>query len=1158
MGFLPAAKVEEIEPSGESMGQIASLPFVGRERERQELIQTLQDAIAGRGRLLLISGEAGVGKTRLCDEVAAVARAGGVRVAWGPCWEAGGARPYWPWVQIIRSCTNKDNQIADDGRYLAAIVRGIFGETASGAEAVPNKVQPPPAEPAEAQAERFQLFDHLARFIKDIAVQVPLLVIIDDLHVADLESVLLTRFLARGIRDARIVVLVTYRESEVRLSPTMAPLVGDLAREGTSFALRGLAEEEIRKFVELSEHKKPEETLVRALYRTTDGNPFFLTEIMRLLAAEGRLSSAWPGPRETLVVPSTIRSAILRRLEPLSETARQVLRVASLVGREFDAALLEGPCKVTGEQLMALTAEAIKLELLSEVAAFPSRFRFSHFLVTDTLKEEISSGERKRFHLEIADSLAARHAENGDEDHLAEIAQHYFEALPIAPASTAVEYTRRAAAHAMSSLAHEEAARLYTRALKAADLMTTRNQVLRCELLLELGEAQCLALEYELVKQTFTEAAAAARATKRPDYLARAALGCAMLGFDATDPNIVAILKEALAVSGDHASALRGALLSRLAEEIRWTAPHKETNALVNEAVSIARQIDDPARLGEALFIKYMVLRDAPDGGPAAVEERLALITEVANIAETNGLRRLLLRAHYNRGEVLLELNEAPQIYAVIETIRCIPDPLRLGTQGMSYREIVDVIDAMRALMEGRIADGESLASRALPVGSRRPDDIANQTFLAQIFLARREQGRLSELDGLLTTLAAQHPELPIVRCGCACCHAEDGNLALARAEFDSLAADDFAQVRRDHQWLACMGYLVETCAALNDSLRAESLYRKLLPYSSRNVAIAFLCYLGPVSYYLGLLASTMKSFDDATRHFDEALNAAGKISARPWVARIQYHYAQTLLSHDGPDNRKKAQHLLSQALATTEALSLQSLSALLLKLQEQLGSPEQAPTEGPILRREGEYWTVIAGAEPFRLKHRKGLAYLDHLMRNPGSAVHVLDLIAACDSSDSADVSKPNSNHLNQLSESQLDELGLRSDYPGDSGEMLDSKAKNAYQSRLSELREHLDEAKELNQPERAEQLEDEIEALTKELARAIGLGGRDRRAGASSERARLSVRRAIQAAVDGIAEHDRRLGHLLATATKTGTFCEFSPDKQFWNSLSSSSLRK
>ena len=382
-----------------------------------------------------------------------------------------------------------------------------------------------------------------------------------------------------------------------------------------------------------------------------------------------------------------------------------------------------------------------------------------------------------------------------------------------------------------------------------------------------------------------------------------------------------------------------------------------------------------------------------------------------------------------------------------------------------------------------------------------------------------------------------------MARCALAFCLAETNQREAARVEFEYLSAAGFAAIPRKHAWYPAMALLTEVCCYLGDAERAAQLYRQMLPYAERNVVLDLHVSFGPMARYLGLLASVMNRFAEAEQHLQAAFAMNRRMGSRQWLAHTHFDYAALLLKRGG--NRD-----LSEALKHLDTAIEIASSCAMTRLAEQASALRAASSSAPdaaapaadtiMLRKEGDYWTVGRRAKLFRVKDLKGLAYIQQLTAHPHHEIFALDLMAGFQSGE------PTATDTAAL------ESGLRAGLPEDAGEMLDEQAKAAYSKRLTLLRDELEDALELQNSERAELLKDEIDALSRELGRAVGLGGRDRRAASSSERARISVTRAIKAAVEKITENDAELGDLLARTVRTGTYCVYVPDPKrplSWN---------
>jgi tetratricopeptide (TPR) repeat protein len=439
----------------------------------------------------------------------------------------------------------------------------------------------------------------------------------------------------------------------------------------------------------------------------------------------------------------------------------------------------------------------------------------------------------------------------------------------------AIDYAVRAGKRATSLLAYEEAASHYERALQALELKEFE-ETQRCELLLALGDAQRKAGDAAKAKETFRRAADIARKLGASEQLARAALGFGEVSFKLgiVDEIGVGLLEEALSALGEKDSALRARVLARLAHKLYFSAASAERRALLSqEAVEMARRVGDTTALASVLDNRHWAL-----WGPENVEDRLATATEILQLAEKSGNKEMALQGHYWRLIDLLELGDIPAGDIEIEACAGLAEELRQPHQ-LWY---VALAQAMRSLLAGRFEETEQLTQQALAIGQRAQDPDAAPTFGVQIFALRREQGRLQELEAAVEGFIEQYPALPSWRCALALLYRELGREAEARAEFEHLAASDFAGLPQDQLWLISVTILSEVCVFLGDIRRAETLYQLLLPYAGRNVTLAEVACVGPASYYLGLLATAVARWEEAVRHFEDALEMNAKMGQDP------------------------------------------------------------------------------------------------------------------------------------------------------------------------------------------------------------------------------------------------------------------------------------
>jgi len=442
--------------SGDHPGRRAAGVFVGRQRELREILAAFSDARAGRGRLVLLTGEPGIGKSRLADELAAHAQAGGATVLWGRCWEAGGAPAYWPWVQALRTYVrDRDHETlrrqlgagTSDLAHLLPDVRDLFPDV-------------PEPHDLESEGARFRLFDAVATFLRNASDEAPLVLVLDDLHVADAPSLLMLQFVAGGIGEARVTLLGIYRDPDPDRNGEEDVRLTDLSRTASvRVALRGLAAADVASYVRSTADLEPPPSVVDAIVRETEGNPLFVGEVVRLLAAEGLIDrpvhASWH-----LTVPRGVRDVIGRRLRHVSPECIDILTLASVLGREFGLDALERLSGRPADELLAVLDQAAAARVVAEVPGTTARLRFAHALIRDTLYDGLTPARRLALHRSAGEALEALYGRH-PEPHLTELAHHFAVAAPAGDVEKAVAYAHRAGARASELLAHEEAARLY-------------------------------------------------------------------------------------------------------------------------------------------------------------------------------------------------------------------------------------------------------------------------------------------------------------------------------------------------------------------------------------------------------------------------------------------------------------------------------------------------------------------------------------------------------------------------------------------------------------------------------------------------------------------------------------------------------------------------
>jgi DNA-binding SARP family transcriptional activator len=905
-----AAVTSDAEPD-QRLGSASD--FVGRQREMGELEAALARVLSGHGGTYLIGGEPGIGKSRLADELSGLARARGARVLWGRCWEAGGAPAYWPWVQALRA------YIADAD---ANSVRARLGERGSEvAQLLPELRErfpdlPVPASP-ESEGARFRLFDATAGFVKRAADDAPLVVVLDDLHAADTPSLLMLRFIAGELADAAVLVLGTYRDVEIGPDHPLDAALNDLGRQQTAhvISLHGLDEAQVSNLIEASAEVAPSRRAASAIHRGTGGNPLFVEELVQLLVSEDRLEDAAGDADVRVGIPRGVHEVIGRRLEMVSDECRRTLAVAAVLGRDFD---LEGLAEVTGRgvpELLGVFDEAISERIVTEVPGMPDRLRFSHVLIRDVLYEELAASQRRRLHARAGEALETLHAADLD-PRLAELAHHFFEAVPTGDPGKALEYARLAGDRATGQLAYEEAARLYELGIRVLRTSGPTDEPTRCELTLALAEARLRAGDEEDAKATFLDAAEIARRLGDAEALGRAALGYGglMVWMAARgDPHSIPLLEEALAALPDSDSPLRARLMGRLSCAVRDQPDRDRRLPLSREAVAMARRLGDRRTLAYALNARCLSVDD-----PGSMQRFTETARECVSVAEEIGEVERALTGNLYLFASLLQLGDLDGAKRALNAMRRHGEELQEPT----YRWAAVELQAVLALFEGRFDVAEELIPRAYEAGRHAIRFNALTGYRLQQFLLHRERGGLERWDGGLREGVAETPEYHILRSALANLDAELGRATSARTIFDELAKNDFGQVYYDEEFLASMTLLAEVCASLGDLERAATIYERLLPHAERNAFGMIEIALGSVARPLGLLASALGRPDEAIDHLEQAIDMNARMGAWPWVAHARFDLG--LAQTAEPSAAERSTALLKEARREFRALGMQ------------------------------------------------------------------------------------------------------------------------------------------------------------------------------------------------------------------------------------------
>jgi tetratricopeptide (TPR) repeat protein len=1207
----PAGREEarfEAPPTPSQLEQVGQLGarrlvwgrFIGRTEELAALRAAIDAAPEGQASLVMVAGEPGIGKTRLVEEAEAYARFRGAQVLVGRCYEGEAASPYSSFVEVLREyvSTRPDDalraELGDSASDVAKLVPEIR-------KRVPDLT---PATAADPREERTRLFDSVTSFLINASKANPIMLQLDDLHWADKASLLLLQHLARRFKGSRLILVGTYRDVELDRGHPLSAVLAELRRERLyeRVLLRGLSEPEVKELIEAISQQEVAsgrgEAFVRAILRETEGNPFFIEEVLRHLVESGtwyRHNSRWVTDAKSIDemgMPEGVRDVIGRRLSRLSASVNHVLEAAAVLGREFEFEVL-GRMNEPGEvPTWSAVEEGLSHRLLVESRdRSRARFAFTHALVRQTLVEGLSLPRRQDLHLKAAQAIEAVHERNLD-PHVAELANHYRMAGAAADAEKTIDYSIRAGSAAFAVFAYKEAEAHWRAALELMDELGGGDRKRRADLLWLLGAGPGLvssgaqALEYlEAAAPLFEELGdgraahevhlklALLRSTNLGLMDVRRAMAhfkkaeAFLAGQPESDHHANFYLNMAIACSGTGRIADGLAAAKRTMEICERLDPQEPPDLRPSTGVSeqsgrrIGRLLEGYWSVAAAQSSQFLVYSGSVTEGLRLADQARQRADPIDDTSTGSGIAYFgaLIHLHLRNPRKAQEWckSELAKPRTANVVIR------RMG-ENTTSRDTTPPIAVHWVLVTAHAVAGELTQARAYLAEAeatadfQKPDMLlfygGEWELLEKALTARFDRARTTE--NRLVQVIDAFPLARLYR------FAGDRVQAVQVLQRSLKLSTDSGLILFEFAARSVLAAMVADAGDAGKALPHLERCREIVGAGENWFGLA-----GYVQRAEAVVAAAQGEHSAAEAHFEKAI-ATFQRYCLPWEAADTLQYWGRALVAAGERARANekfdaaievyrshgagtrfveyvmADRMRAQGSNSTDA-EVQSPSADSVRANAPALTPQlKAPTSNDrspgdsgavnVFRREGEFWTLAYRGSTFHLKDVKGLGYIAFLLAHPGERIHVHELIARVDG-----VAHAGSEMGAEVARDVPVTSGL-----GDAGSALDQHALADYRRELRELAEELAEAERLNDVGRAERIRIEMEFLKGELSAAVGIGGRNRKAAAQMERARGMVRKNIRAGLAKIRSEDAALGRYFATSIKTGHYCAYLPD--------------
>lgn len=916
---LTASSARRLElPLPPQVEQVDTFGFVGRDDQHQAMLGAWKTVLA-EGRLaVFVGGEPGIGKTRLVKELCRTAHFDRGVVLWGSCDEELGV-PYQPFVEAFRWLAHvlPSDQLADLIGPLGSELTPLIPELERLLPGIGPRLSDDP------ETERNRLFEATTDLLQNLSAREPVVLVLDDVHWARRPTLLLLRHLLKTTVDLHLLIVATYRDTDLDRTHPLSEMLADMRRQAgvERLMLHGLDTRGVREFLQSTAgHELEEEgiALADALARETEGNPFFLGEVLRHLTESGALvfrEGRWTSDVELneFGIPEGIREVIGRRLSHLNSSSNEVLATAAVIGREFDLRVLGHVLDGGTEAALDAVGEAETAGLVEAVAGRPGTYRFAHALVRSTLYEELPTTRRLRLHRAVGLALEVG---GGIESRLTELAWHFTESAALGDVDRAITYGRRAGDAARADLAFEEAAGAYERALEVLELREGTDPLLQARLLLAAGDS-LTAINDPRGVELLLAAEELGQSIDDVTILAEVLFSLSRNVFDrrgtSTDEHDIALGEFILQRESSLDPAMLARVLSALSVELFWSDESERMRQLSDRALDIARELGDPHLLADVLGNRNYV-HDATD--PSSLDRALDEMNETIEVSA--GIDdRLLCTVHLDRtvnhvirGDVTqgdLDLAEGERLADRLRIPQLIARAKNLRAARLLLAGDLDLCDAL-------VADYEAYCAR---------EHLHGATAVASLrYRLQYERGELADLEGLLEAIIDAQPAIPVWRMALCGVYLQTDRPAQCVPHVEAVVADDFAMVPRNAVFLLTCSSTARIASQVGALAAAEAAYRHAAPFDEM-FPFAGTLWEYPIGVGVGAAAAALGWYELAEQHFGNSRTVCERAGAKTFLVATDVHEAEMLVQRGGPGDHERAEQLARASLAASERLGL-------------------------------------------------------------------------------------------------------------------------------------------------------------------------------------------------------------------------------------------